>query len=81
MIVDNNMIKEIGINPSVLYSFLKGESNENRDFFICSKEKIISETKIKRGVLNTSLKKLQIDGYIEIKVIGLPATTHFKITK
>jgi len=80
MELNNDQIKELGIYPSAIYSLLISESKTN-DFFSFSKEKIISETRIKRSNLQASLKKLVSAGYIEMKVFGLPATTHFKILK
>lgn len=81
MNLNKQQIKEIGLNPTVLFTILKSKSKSIGEFFPYAKESLIIESEMKRWKLNSNLKKLVDSGYIEIKLIGLPATTHFKILK
>lgn len=81
MKLNNELVKEIGIYPTVLLSLLKKQSKSIGEFFPYAKEKIILESDMKRGKLNSSLQKLKNAGYIETKLIGAPPITHFKILK
>ena len=81
MELNKEILERFGLHTAALYAILVREMNSVGEFFPYTKDKIILETDMTRARLKTSIRFLVEAGFIESKVIGLPATTHFKVLK
>lgn len=85
--VEKEMIRRLGLNPSIVYGELKNQLAESiytrglklNDFFPCTVEKLREETTLSAEQQRNALKILEDEGIIEQALIGLPRVRHFKI--
>lgn len=86
IIVNKQLAKEIGLEETVLFSELISKFNyfssrgETKDgYFYNTIENIERDTTLTRYKQDRAIKKLKELNLIDTKVLGNPATRHFKI--
>ena len=89
IIVNKTLCKKIGLNASAIigvlyseYNFWKSQNKLTDDgFFYCTRDKIESIIGLSAHEQRTAIKKLVELNIVETKLIGIPATSHYKINE
>ena len=86
IVVNKSLIKELGLEPSILFGEIVSEYNYwnerdglNDGFFYSTVENIEEKTTLSKYQQGKAIKKLKELNLIECKVKGLPAKRYFKI--
>lgn len=85
--IEKEMIRRLGINPSIVYGELKNQLAEGvckrglkfNDFFPCTVDRLKEETTLSAEQQRNALKILEDEGIIEQALVGLPRVRHFKL--
>lgn len=89
IIVNKTLCKKIGLNASAIigvlyseYNFWKSQNKLTDDgFFYCTRDKIESIIGLSAHEQRTAIKKLVELNIVDTKLIGIPATSHYKINE
>lgn len=89
IIVNKTLCKKIGLNASAIigvlyseYNFWKSKNKLTDDgFFYCTRDKIESIIGLSAHEQRAAIKKLVELNIVETKLIGIPATSHYKINE
>lgn len=89
IIVNKTLCKKIGLNASAIigvlyseYNFWKSQNKLTDDgFFYCTRDKIESIIGLSAHEQRTAIKKLVELNIVETKLIGIPATSHYRINE
>jgi DNA-binding PadR family transcriptional regulator len=91
IMVNKHIAKEVGLVPATIYGELASthdywESREQltekdgKKWFFCTVDNLEEKTTVKEDAQRKAIKKLEREGYIEVKRFGLPARRYFHIT-
>ena len=88
IILNKKMLKEIGVNQTIVFSELLSKQNyyEERGmltkegYFYCTIDDLESSTSLTKPQQTGAIKKLVELGLIDYKLKGVPSTRYFKIT-
>lgn len=88
IVINKGLAHTIGLTEAIIYSELislheywrKHNRLTNNEWFYCTAENLEKNTTIKPKTQQRTIKNLEKLGLIEVKMMGIPAKRHFKIT-
>ncbi|MCU0351514.1 MAG: hypothetical protein MUF43_11930 [Flavobacterium sp.] len=79
-IVNKQISREVGVEASLLLSYLIEKSDYyDIEWFYCTSDTIENDTTLSYRIQKTCIEKLKSFGYIDTKLMGVPAKLHFTI--
>lgn len=81
MEINQELMQKVGLKEAVILTAIINKSEKENIFFPYPKEDIRKEFNLSRCELDTIIKNLTLCKLIEVKLIGIPRITNFKILK
>lgn len=81
MEVNQELMQKFGVKEAVILTAITNKSQKENIFFPYPKEDIRKDFNLSRCELDTIIKNLTSSKLIEVKLIGVPRITNFKVLK
>jgi hypothetical protein len=78
-VINKELVKEIGLEPTLLLAELALWQDSCKDWFYRTQDQIKEETGLSASVQNRAVKMLRDKGLLKTKLKGLPAKLHYFI--